>query len=194
MYVSITWRTLSLFCERIGTHMSALLLARRTVEEKPPDARSKMCFSSFSLSRTVLARAKEMTWEAWDLKYKSNPDWNHAWGTAPGNVVRRKLMGLEPLTPGWESARLRPCLGSLQWAKGTVPTVKGDIIFDAQQTDGTVSLRITLPANLPAVLELPLTVGRVLQIDGKATRRQSAKDGYALWNLPPGTHEIVYKK
>lgn len=143
---------------------------------------------------TMLRAGATMTWEAWDLKYKSNLDWNHAWGTAPGNVVRRKLMGLEPLTPGWESARLRPCLGSLQWAKGTVPTVKGDIIFDAQQTDGTVSLRITLPANLPAVLELPLAVGRSIQIDGKATRRASTLNGYAHWNLPPGTHEIVYKK
>ena len=35
--------------------MSGLLFARRTVEEKPPDARSNMCFSSFftALDRPV---------------------------------------------------------------------------------------------------------------------------------------------
>ena len=57
----MTCSTLSLFCAKIGVHISAELLANRTVEENPPDARSKMCFSSFSFSRTVRARAKEVT-------------------------------------------------------------------------------------------------------------------------------------
>ena len=46
--------------------MSALLLASLTVEEKPPDARSNMCFSFFSLSRTVRARANDVMCEIWD--------------------------------------------------------------------------------------------------------------------------------
>ena len=53
--------------DSIGTHMSALLFARRTVEEKPPDARSKMCLSSFSLSSTVNASANDVTCEIWEI-------------------------------------------------------------------------------------------------------------------------------
>ena len=66
IYVSITCRILSLFCERIGVHISGLLLARRTVEENPPEARSNICFSSFSLSSTVRASANEVTCEMCD--------------------------------------------------------------------------------------------------------------------------------
>src|SRR5574344_2181630 len=63
----MTRSMLSLFWVRIGVHMSGLLFASRTVDEKPPEARSKICFSSFSLSRTVSARAKDVTWEMWDI-------------------------------------------------------------------------------------------------------------------------------
>ena len=43
--------------------------------------------------------------EAWDNKYKPNQDWNHAWGAAPANIIPRRLMGVEPLTPGFGTAR-----------------------------------------------------------------------------------------
>ena len=43
-----------------------------------------------------------ITLEAWDNKYKPNQDWNHAWGAAPGNIIPRKLMGIEPLEPGFK--------------------------------------------------------------------------------------------
>lgn len=140
----------------------------------------------------MLKAGATMTWEAWELKYKSNLDWNHAWGTAPGNVVRRKLMGIEPLTPGWGKARIRPCIGSLNDVEGKVPTIKGDVSFHAQQNDGSIHLHVTLPTNLPATLELPINVSRTISIDGKSVRRQATRDGYALWELTPGSHDIVY--
>ena len=59
----MTLSTLSLFWVRIGTHMSALDFARRTVDEKPPEARSNICFSSRSLSSTVSASANDVTCE-----------------------------------------------------------------------------------------------------------------------------------
>ena len=62
----MTWRMFSRFWLRIGVHISGLLFARRTVEENPPDARSNICFSSFSLSSTVSANAKEVMCEMWE--------------------------------------------------------------------------------------------------------------------------------
>ena len=56
--------------------------------------------------------------EAWDNKYKPNQDWNHAWGAAPANIIPRRLMGVEPLTPGFGTARIKPQLASLEWAEG----------------------------------------------------------------------------
>lgn len=40
-----------------------------------------------------------ISWEAWDLKYKSNQDWNHAWGAAPANLLPRFILGAETLVP-----------------------------------------------------------------------------------------------
>lgn len=140
----------------------------------------------------MLQANSTMTWEAWELKYKSNLDWNHAWGTAPGNVVRRKLMGIEPLTPGWDKARIRPCIGSLSTVEGQVPTIKGDIRLSISLNEGYVEYQLTLPANMPAVLELPATIGRTLHIDGKDVRRSSTADGYSTWELLPGKHFIKH--
>jgi hypothetical protein len=66
-----------------------------------------------------------ITWEAWDLKYKPNQDWNHAWGAAPANLLPRYVLGAEPLVSGWNPAKISPRTGSLSFAKGTVPTPKG---------------------------------------------------------------------
>ena len=52
--------------------------------------------------------------EAWDNKYKPNQDWNHAWGSAPANIIPRKLMGIEPLKPAFEKLRIKPQPASLK--------------------------------------------------------------------------------
>lgn len=52
-----------------------------------------------------------VTHEAWDLKYKENLDWNHAWGAAFFNVMFRKMVGLEIVEPGWKQWTLRPATG-----------------------------------------------------------------------------------
>jgi hypothetical protein len=57
-----------------------------------------------------------ITLEAWDDKYKPNQDWNHAWGAAPGNIIPRYLMGIRPMTPGFEKILIKPAPASLRHA------------------------------------------------------------------------------
>ncbi|HEX7366600.1 MAG TPA: sulfatase-like hydrolase/transferase, partial [Pelobium sp.] len=40
-----------------------------------------------------------MAMEAWDMKYKPNSDWNHAWGAVPANAIPRLMWGIQPKTP-----------------------------------------------------------------------------------------------
>jgi len=40
-----------------------------------------------------------MTMEAWDMIYKPNSDWNHAWGAAPGNIIPRQCGEFSPHCP-----------------------------------------------------------------------------------------------
>jgi alpha-L-rhamnosidase len=86
--------------------------------------------------------------EAWDNKYKPNQDWNHAWGAAPANIIPMRVMGIEPLKPGFERIRIKPQPGDLEWAKIVHPTIKGDVqtSFENKQGD-RFTMKVELPAN-----------------------------------------------
>ena len=85
--------------------------------------------------RHMVESGTTITWEAWDHKYKPNQDWNHAWGAAPANLLPRYILGAQPLTPGWETAIIRPHTAGLSTAKGKVPTPLGPLLIDWIHSD-----------------------------------------------------------
>lgn len=135
--------------------------------------------------------------EAWDNKYKPNQDWNHAWGAVPANIIPRRLMGVEPLTPGYSLARIKPQLGSLAWAKATIPTIKGEIQLAIENKKEEYSLRITVPANMEAEVYLPLLVGKYEVINNgtimKTTRVEGEPFLYA-GRILSGTYMITMRR
>jgi hypothetical protein len=98
--------------------------------------------------------------EAWDNKYKSNQDWNHAWGAAPANIIPRRLMGVEPLTPGFGTARIKPQTGSLEFAEAVIPSIKGEIRLSITNGKGKYTMQLNIPANMDAEIYLPLPQGK----------------------------------
>jgi len=104
--------------------------------------------------RHMIESGATITWEAWDLKYKPNQDWNHAWGAAPANLFPRFVLGAEPLVPGWSSVRIRPHPGTLSFAKGKIPTPRGPVTI-AWENGTSFEMKLTLPAGMSARLELP---------------------------------------
>lgn len=110
-----------------------------------------------------------ITWEAWDLKYKPNQDWNHAWGAAPANLFPRFVLGVQSAAPGWSSVTIRPCPGNLTFAKGKVPTTNGPIEVDWKQ-DNDFKLSLKLPEGVRAKVEIPARDGEAgVWIDGQPT-------------------------
>ena len=59
------------------------------------------------------------------MKVKPNQDLNHAWGTAPLNIISRFILGVTPETAGFGRIRVQPELGGLRWVRGAVPTRVG---------------------------------------------------------------------
>lgn len=108
----------------------------------------------------MLDAGSTMTWEAWDMKFKPNLDWNHAWGTAPVNIIPRYVLGVRPIEPGFGKVLIQPQPGPLKWAEGTIPTIRGPIHvrFDKQDAGG-IELRVWLPANMTARVALPAADG-----------------------------------
>ncbi|WP_143519949.1 alpha-L-rhamnosidase C-terminal domain-containing protein [Reichenbachiella sp. 5M10] len=96
-----------------------------------------------------------MTLEAWDMKYKPNLDWNHAWGTAPLNTVVRHLWGITPIQPGFKQVEVQPQLGELTFSEIKTPTIMGNIIARHQQVNEKVNYTIELPEGMSGIFIVP---------------------------------------
>lgn len=137
-----------------------------------------------------------MTLEAWDTKYKPNQDWNHAWGAAPANIIPRKLMGIEPLEPGFRKVRIRPQPGGLEQASITLPTIRGPIHADFKSSKDSFLLNVQLPGNTSAEVDLPVLGDgdMVLTVDGLSHRHQTKGQFVVFDDIGPGMHCIQLRK
>lgn len=86
--------------------------------------------------------------EAWDMRYKPNSDWNHAWGAAPANIVPRYLWGVQPERPAFEIVRIHPQMSTLKFSSIKIPTIRGEIKGDYRKVNNRLTnYEIELPAN-----------------------------------------------
>ena len=111
--------------------------------------------------------------EAWDMKYKPNSDWNHAWGAAPVNIIPGYMWGIAPAEPGFKKAVIRPQLGSLKHSRISVPTIRGTITAEFSDTEGDKEYTINIPGNMDCDLVL---------LDGVS------------YKLTPGFNKLIFKK
>ncbi|MCJ7449717.1 MAG: family 78 glycoside hydrolase catalytic domain [Bacteroidales bacterium] len=111
--------------------------------------------------------------EAWDMKYKPNSDWNHAWGAAPANIIPGYMWGIAPAEPGFARAIINPQLGSIKHSKITVPTIRGTITAEFRDTEKIKEYTITIPANMECDFIL---------------------FGSAVYKMNPGLNKLVFKK
>jgi hypothetical protein len=144
----------------------------------------------------MMKAGSTITLEAWDIKYKPNLDWNHAWGAAPANILPRFVLGVRPLEPGFGKILIRPQLGSLEGVQGTVPTVRGTVTVGVRRQLGkSYKLTVTLPVNTTARVELPplpLSEGR-LTLDGKRFAGVLENGRLVLDGVVSGSHTIVWQ-
>lgn len=96
-----------------------------------------------------------VTLEAWNASAKPNLDWNHAWGAVPANVIPRKLMGIEPLEPGFTRIRVRPRIGGLEWATIRHPSPRGPIDLAIRNARGTWQASLDQPDGTTGELHVP---------------------------------------
>lgn len=102
-----------------------------------------------------------MTFEAWDIKYKDNLDWNHAWGAAPANLIPRYMWGITPSSAGYKSGVMKPQLADLEHSAIAVPTLNGVIHASYTSDDGVKRYTVTLPANMSLRFELVDSLSRM---------------------------------
>jgi hypothetical protein len=133
-----------------------------------------------------------ITMEAWDQQYKSNLDWNHAWGAAAGNLIARFLLGLQPIDPGWGHALIQPQLGTLSYAEGTIPTIRGPVFIHVDNNTNDYRLRTIIPGNMTARVLLPTqgATNPVAIVDGAVVSGTVSNGWLALDNIGSGQHAL----
>jgi alpha-L-rhamnosidase len=141
--------------------------------------------------RHMVESGATITWEAWDMKYKPNQDWNHAWGAAPANLLPRFVLGAEALTPGWKQARIRPNTGELTFAKGKIPTPRGPIEL-GWENKSSFQMNLSLPSDMSAKLELPASpASKQVSINGTPVAAERAGSRWIVKETVSGALSVV---
>lgn len=118
--------------------------------------------------------------EDWDARHDSGQQWSHC-AVVPLYVAYHALMGLWPLSPGFERYQLRPQLGSLDRFRLTANTARGGITLVTEGGRGHRKLRLELPAGARGELVLPEAEQPSLPpLEG------GVRPGWKRWALPSG--------
>jgi len=76
----------------------------------------------------------------------------HAWGAHPLYHHFATILGIRPATPGFGTVTIRPQLGPLGWAKGSMVHPRGKIDVDVKQDGGRLRGKLSLPAGVTGSL------------------------------------------
>ncbi len=127
-----------------------------------------------------------MTLEAWDMKYKVNADWNHAWGATPGNIIARGMWGINPIEPGFEIVKIKPQMGTLSKNALKFPTIRGAIIAEYDRKMKYDEYRITIPSNMVGVFDVEHFSNKEITLNGALVNPQ-----FSSVRLLPGVNKIM---
>ncbi len=134
-----------------------------------------------------------LTTEAWNFQDKTNMDWNHPWGAAPGNLLTRYVIGLRPISPGYDQVLIQPHLGTtLSYVEATVPTIRGPFSIQAARTEDSFRVVADIPGNVTATVLLPAmsTTNAITRVDGHIVATTLNNNWLVIKNIGSGKHVI----
>lgn len=80
----------------------------------------------------------------------------HAWASGPTADLSRYVLGVQPVTPGFQQWKIVPQSLGLSWVKGAFPTPRGSInVSWSFDTNGLFQMTVTAPAGTDGTVYLP---------------------------------------
>lgn len=98
-------------------------------------------------------------WEMW----QPTASFCHGWSAAPTYFLSAEILGVKPARPGWEEILVHPHPVGLEWAKGEIPTPKGDVSIEWKSGE-TFEMKAETPAK--AQIQIPLRKHALIAVNG----------------------------
>lgn len=112
---------------------------------------------------------------------------NHAWSGGGLTILSQYVAGISPLTPGYERFKVAPNLCGIERIEMTVPTVRGEIEYKAQDKDGELSIEINFPSDMEAELHIPNEYSDI-SVNGTKRNAPTTLPGGSMWKVKARKH------
>jgi len=140
-------------------------------------------------------------WERWDSDERIGSgmnSFNHRPWTEISEWFYRVLAGIDLGAPGFEEIEIKPRLvEDLEWAEGSVETVRGEVASRWERTDHGVELSVTIPWNTSATVYVPAEYRDAVTADGEALADATGvsfermEDEYAVLSVGSGSYTLI---
>src|SRR5690606_25992021 len=95
------------------------------------------------------------------------------------------------LEPGFARVSIAPVPAGLTWARGRVPTPRGEISV-AWESDGrSFRLEADVPTGTEAVLSIPIQKDAPMQLQADGATIGTDSEGRVIWTMPNGGCAVV---
>jgi len=136
-------------------------------------------------------------WETW----QPTASFCHGWSAAPTHDLPAEFLGIKPLAAGWREIEIKPNPVGLKWAKGRVPTPRGEIKITwevisknkkptLETAIRSFELRVELPSDCLTRLFVPLAGKERIAINHQ---RKKLPDGVTQLDQENGTAKFDIK-
>ncbi|MFK4264420.1 family 78 glycoside hydrolase catalytic domain [Streptomyces milbemycinicus] len=140
----------------------------------------------------ILARGGTFTWESWEAP-DDGQSLSHGWGATALVDLQQDLLGLNVTGTAATTLRIRPPRDTeLSHAEGTVWTQAGTVGVRWNTTAHGTQVKVDIPVNVTAEVEVPLADGRVPKASGagpdgaSAPRFEGVRNGRAIYTVGSG--------
>ena len=135
---------------------------------------------------------------------------SHAWCAGPTALLPEKILGIEPILPGWKKFKIKPNLYDLDWCKGIIPSLAGDIDVKLKKLrkenlEVGIQIKAIIPLNTSSKIYVPVQESKYFTIevndeeiwkDGKFLpidsniNFENILDNYIVLEFRPGSYTI----
>ncbi|HWF15176.1 MAG TPA: family 78 glycoside hydrolase catalytic domain [Acidimicrobiales bacterium] len=148
----------------------------------------------------IVATGGTFTWEVWSPSDLIGDSMSHGWGSSALVAMQETLLGVSFRTPnpdGTTRLSVAPPRRGLRRASGSAPTVAGPVAVAWQRAGRGITLDLTMPANMTAMVHLPATSAAHVREGGVAAHAspgvvvRSVGDGLAVLEVGSGSYRFT---